>query len=54
MLYEAICLKCGKLHVYRQSVAERDNAPKCKDCGTQTARKMVTPPMVTVIGKAAG
>lgn len=53
-LYESICLKCGKLHVYRKPIAERDDAPKCKDCNTQTVRKMITPPMGTVIGPAAG
>ena len=52
MLYEAICAKCKKVHVYRAKIAERNSAPQC--CGMQTIRKILTAPMGRVIGPAAG
>lgn len=51
--YQSICVKCAKIHIYSSHICERDQkAPTCI-CGGQTVRK-ITPPMVTVIGKAAG
>jgi len=53
MLYEAICPKCKKAHVYKSPVSERNiKAPQC--CGMQTVRRILTPPMGVVIGPAAG
>jgi hypothetical protein len=52
-LYESVCAKCKRIHVYRSPINERDKTPpKC--CDMQTLRKMVTPPMGKVIGPAAG
>ncbi len=51
-LYEARCPKCGKIHIYRASINERDKkTPMC--CKTNSERKMITPPMGKVIGPAA-
>lgn len=53
MLYESVCAKCHKVHLYRAKIAEREQrAPQC--CGLQTIRKILTPPMGRVIGPAAG
>ena len=56
MIYESVCPKCGRIHIYRQSMIDRDKAPKCSDpaCGTQTIRKIITPPAGIVIGATAG
>ncbi len=57
-LYEALCPKCSTIYVYRSPIADRDVlAPKCRvpECKEQqTFRKIITPPMGTVIGPAAG
>lgn len=56
-LYESVCPRCNTIYVYRSSIDERDKAPVCKvpECKEQqTLRKMITPPMGTVIGPAAG
>jgi len=50
-MYQSVCPVCKKLHIYRESIEGRNNTPSC--CGYKTIRK-ITPPMVTVIGKAAG
>lgn len=53
-LYEAVCLKCARPVVYRAAIEDRDKkAPPCQHCGGKTVRK-ISPPMVTVIGPAAG
>lgn len=50
-LYQSICPKCQKLHIYRKPINERNETPQC--CGVKTLRKLDAP-MGTVIGKAAG
>ena len=52
MIYEAVCSKCKRVHVYHQPVDKRNKTPIC--CGMKTVRKIITPPMATIIGPAAG
>lgn len=40
--YEARCAKCGQVHTYRKSIAERDDTPTC--CDSKTERGIYTAP----------
>ena len=49
--FAAVCPKCQKVQTYIKPITERDQTPVC--CGVPTERQ-ITPPMVIVVGKAAG
>lgn len=41
--YEAVCLKCGKLHDYIRPVAQYLDTPEC--CGAKTDKRILSKPM---------
>jgi len=43
MLYEYECTGCEKLTEALRSVAERNQAPKCEDCGRKTQLAISVP-----------
>lgn len=43
MIYEAVCLKCGKYHTYWRKVSECMDTPEC--CGAKTEKRILSAPM---------
>lgn len=43
MIYEAVCLKCGKYHTYWRKVADYMDTPEC--CGAKTEKRILSSPM---------
>lgn len=44
MIYEAVCLKCGKYHEYHRPVAQYLDTPEC--CGQKTDKRLLSAPMM--------
>lgn len=44
MIYEAVCLKCGKYHTYIRKVADYLDTPEC--CGAKTDKRLLSAPMM--------
>lgn len=42
MIYEAVCLKCGKYHTYVRKIADCMNTPMC--CGAKTEKRILSAP----------
>ena len=44
MIYEAVCMACGKYHTYMRKAADYLDTPVC-ECGTKTEKRLLTAPM---------
>lgn len=44
MIYEAVCLKCGRYHTYIRKVADYLDTPEC--CGQKTDKRLLSAPMM--------
>lgn len=43
MIYEAVCMRCGKYHEYIRHVADCQDTPEC--CGAKTEKRILSAPM---------
>ena len=46
MIYEAVCMTCGKLHDYYATIANRNDSPQC--CGVKTSKVILSPVMAQI------
>jgi hypothetical protein len=47
VIYEAVCMTCGKYHTYIRKAADYLDTPIC-ECGTKTEKRLLTAPMMRV------
>jgi hypothetical protein len=44
MIYEAVCMSCGKYHTYIRKAVDYLDTPVC-ECGTKTEKRLLSAPM---------